>query len=377
LLRIGSGTVSLGGANGAHGLEVTTPASTVNRPEVMGGATGMPGRTGWRAAGSDANISAVMQPKGTGALLAQFPDNAATGGNARGANAVDFQTARSAATQVASGVGSTIAGGSSSTASGGGSTVGGGFNNSVSGTNATVSGGHTNGASGLESTVSGGRQNAASASRSTVSGGFTNAASGTSSIVAGGSTNTASGVQSGVLGGVSNVASGINSWVPGGAFATTRGIISRGAWAATRIAATGDAQCGEHPLLRQTTDAIATRLTSDNAAPSAVNQVGLPDFSSYSGVLTVTAKAAGSTAAAVWRLNVSAVRGSGAATVVVYEGAGTAIVPTASNGLGSAWRLDVAADTTNGGIGVTATGAAATTINWSARYANVEAVSAS
>jgi hypothetical protein len=72
LLRIGSGTVSLGGASGAHGLEVTTPASTVNRPEVMGGATGTPGRTGWRAAGSDANISAVMQPKGSGALLARL-----------------------------------------------------------------------------------------------------------------------------------------------------------------------------------------------------------------------------------------------------------------------------------------------------------------
>lgn len=317
LLRIGSGTVSLGGASGAHGLEVTTPASTVNRPEVMGGATGTPGRTGWRAAGSDANISAVMQPKGSGALLAQFPDNAATGGNARGANASDWQTVRATAAQVASGAG------------------------------ATLGGGRNNTASGAHSVVNGGDGNTASASHATAGGGAT------------------------------NLASGPRSWVPGGAFATTRGISGRGAWAGGQIAAQGDAQCGEHHIFRQSTSATAQNLTADGAGPTATTIIVLPNFSTYAGILTITAKAAGSTAAAVWRINVAAVRGSGVGSVVVYEGAGTSIAPTASNGAGSAWLATVFAETTNGGVGVIVAGAAATTINWSARYSNVEAVTAS
>ena len=337
LARLAGGTMSLGAASGAHGLEVTTPASAVNRPEVLGGVTGTPARTGWRAKGSDANISAVMQPKGTGAVLGQFPDNAASGGNARGSNAVDWQTTRGSATQVASGGSAVIAGGNGNTASA------------------------------SNSSVLGGQSNVASATNSTVGGGRANTASGVSSVVSGGGNGSGGG----------NIASGIASWVPGGYAATTRGVIGRGAWSSGLIAATGDNQSGEHQLGIQTTNATATRMTSDGAAAGTTNQIILPNFGSYAGTLTVVAKATGSTAAATWRVNVSAVRGNGAGTILLYEGAGTAILPTASSGTGSAWRLDVAADTTNGAIAVNVTGAAATTINHSARFANVEAVTAS
>jgi hypothetical protein len=347
VLRLGIGTATIGGASGAHGLEVTTPTSAVNRAEVLGGVTGTPGRVGWRATGSDANISAVMQPKGAGAIIAQFPDSAATGGNARGANAVDWQTTRSTANQVASGVNATISGG---------------INNLASGRNATVAGGTTNLASGQNSMIGGGAGNNASA---------------TSAFVGGGTSNNATATNSSVAGGNSNRADGSFSWCPGGQHATTRAVLGRGAWAATRILALGDAQCGEHPLLRQTTDAAAARLTADGSAASASNTVNMPNFSAYAGILIVVAKATGSTAAASWRVNVSAVRGNGVATVALYEGAGSALAPTASSGTGSAWRLDIAADTTNGGIALTVTGAAATTINWSARFADVEAVTAS
>jgi len=169
------GSVTLGAAIGAHGLEVTAPGSTVNRLAISGAATGgtpslaalgsdtnvglllqtkgsgaytlqtgggtqmqvlntanavnavqMVGsassasaRVGWQAAGSDANISAVAgQPKGSGAFLAQFPDNTAAGGNARGQNAVDLQTLRSAAAQVAGGDFSAILGGRDNALSG-------------------------------------------------------------------------------------------------------------------------------------------------------------------------------------------------------------------------------------------------------------------
>ncbi|WPB84717.1 glycosyl hydrolase family 28-related protein [Sediminicoccus rosea] len=362
LARMASGTASLGAVSGAHGLEVTTPASTVNRPEILGGVTGTPARTGWRAKGSDANISAIMQPKGTGAVLAQFPDNAVAGGNARGASATDWQTTRTAAGQVASGTQSTIGGGANNTASGLNSVVSGGTTNVASSTNTAIGGGSSNTASGNSAYVGGGNSNIASGGFGCTGGGFTNTASGASATVAGGSTNTAGGSR---------------SWIPGGGQATTRGIAGRGAWAGSQIASQGDAQAGEHVLCRQTTDATATRLTSDNAAQGATNQIILPNFSSYAGTLTVVAKATGSTAAATWRLNVSAVRGNGAATTTLYEGAGSAIAPTASSGTGSAWRLDVGADTANGGIAVTVTGAAATTINHSARFANVEATTAS
>jgi len=303
MLRAASGSVSLGAAPGAHGLQVTTPASTVNRPEILGGVTGSPGSTGWRAQGSDANIATVIgQPKGTGALLAQFPDSLATGGNPRGANAADLQMTRSAAAQVASGI---------------------------------------------------------------------------NAVIGGGSGNTASGVRSSVGGGFANTASGAGSWVPGGQNATTRGIHGRGAWAGNFIAAVGDAQCGEHVLLRQTTSASALNLSCDGAAPSGANTVILPPFAAYAGVFTLVSKAMSTNDAATWRVNVSAARGSTAASAVVYEGAGTNLLPTASNGTGSAWRLAISADTTNGGINFVVTGAASTTIIHSGRFSNVEAVTAS
>lgn len=57
------------------------------------------------------NSDLVLTPKGTGAfILGPKPDGTATGGNARGARAVDLQTNRSAATQIASGNDSFVAG---------------------------------------------------------------------------------------------------------------------------------------------------------------------------------------------------------------------------------------------------------------------------
>ena len=69
------------------------------------------------ASGTDTNINAVLSPKGTGALIAHEPDGTTTGGNARGIQAVDLQTLRNAATQVASGARSIILGGFYNTAS--------------------------------------------------------------------------------------------------------------------------------------------------------------------------------------------------------------------------------------------------------------------
>jgi len=88
--------------------------------------------------------SLFVQPAGTGALQAQQTTSSATGGNARGANAVDWQTNRSAATQVASGSQSVLVGGQYNTSSGSLSFIGGGNANSATGFYNFIGGGYTN-----------------------------------------------------------------------------------------------------------------------------------------------------------------------------------------------------------------------------------------
>jgi len=153
------------------------------------------------------------------------------GGNPRGLHAVDLQSERVQATQVASGNYSVIGGGQNHTASGelatvgGGwrntasgayATVGGGASNTASGAYATVGGGEANTASGAYATVGGGQNNTASGELATVGGGWRNTASGYGATVGGGSQNTASGYGATVGGGLQNTASGAYSVVPGG-----------------------------------------------------------------------------------------------------------------------------------------------------------------
>ena len=70
---------------------------------------------------SETNSSIVLTPKGTGAfIVGPKPDGTTTGGNARGAGAIDIQTSRSIATHVASAA-NAVAIGSENIASGGNS----------------------------------------------------------------------------------------------------------------------------------------------------------------------------------------------------------------------------------------------------------------
>jgi hypothetical protein len=163
------------------------------------------------------------------------------GGNQRGLHAVDLQSARSAATQVASGDYSVIGGGQNNTAIGSWATVGGGYlntasndsatvggggGNTASGGGATVGGGVYNTASGLLATVGGGAENTASGDFVTVGGGYQNTAIPGYATVGGGRQNTASGFAATVGGGVENTASGGGATVGGGAFNTASGYIA-------------------------------------------------------------------------------------------------------------------------------------------------------
>jgi len=83
--------------------------------------------------GGTTNVDLVLKPKGSGALISHVADSAATGGNKRGANAVDFQRNRFAAADVASGSESFVGSGIGNRATGSYSAVPGGSSNNVSG----------------------------------------------------------------------------------------------------------------------------------------------------------------------------------------------------------------------------------------------------
>jgi hypothetical protein len=127
--------------------------------------------------GLESNGALFVQPAGTGALQAQATTSTSAGGNARGANAVDWQTARNSAGQVASGTYSVIGGGQNNTASGFLSFAG-GQNSTASNSYAFVGNGTSNTASGYISSIVTGYTNTAAGFFNFIGNGYAN--SGTS-----------------------------------------------------------------------------------------------------------------------------------------------------------------------------------------------------
>ena len=183
----------------------------------------------WQAAGGGGGGGGTVQNVN---LSIEPTDEGTVAGNARGANAVDLQTFRTLATQVASGVQSVIGGGLRNSSVLDYNTVGGGNNNTASGLygigGATVSGGESNTASGAWSTVSGGVSNTASAYYSVVGGGKSNNATQFWCTISGGYGNTASGIggSSTVVGGWQCTASGSYGDICGGFNSTSSGYSS-------------------------------------------------------------------------------------------------------------------------------------------------------
>lgn len=269
------------------------------------------------ANGSTTNVDTAFVPKGTGAVLAAVPDSASTGGNKRGANAVDWQQVRATAAQVASGSESVVSGGRNNTASGSQSAVIGGAGNAASGANSTVSGGDANTASQSWAAVGGGIQNTSSNYYSTVGGGYL------------------------------NTASGEGSWVPGGYRATTRGLSGVHAWAFGARSAQGDAQHIGGMYRRTTTATSATDLTADGAAAGSTMIMVLPNNSGAGFTARCVAYRSGGGVGS-WRIEGTAERGANAASTALV---GTTTITTfgVSASLGSP-TVDVVADTTLGGL---------------------------
>jgi len=179
---------------GVKQIEIASVPSAVNYIQLKGAITGASPVIS--AQGTDPNIPLVLQPKGTGALQAQLTDSTATGGNARGANAVDWQTVRAAATQVASGAYSVLCGGGSygspagNTAAGTAGFVGGGWANTTGTQASVVVGGNNNTATALNASILGGGSNTASlGAYPAIVGGQSNTAAGYYNFIGGGFTN--------------------------------------------------------------------------------------------------------------------------------------------------------------------------------------------
>ncbi|MBX9750917.1 MAG: hypothetical protein K5Q68_15115 [Roseococcus sp.] len=316
-------------AGGSHVIQRPTFASNVVDVFFAAGVTGSrvidPNPTSASLAFGDAAAGGTTILRVGGGQVAQVPDSTATAGNPRGAGAVDWQTTRSLASQVAGGINATLSGGT---------------NNTVSGQQASCGGGAGNVLSGLSTACPGG---------------------------------------------TNNVLDATNTWSPGGDRGSVHGQTGSGSWAAGNFTLNGDAQSREFVIRAQTTDATETRLTATNSAPSGTNSVGVTDNGTMRlKLLVVAEQTAGSAGTAgdcaTWELDVTIKRRVGVATTaivsiraitsagtVAYPAAGTNIAPDMSDAAASGWRLKIAADTTLGCLAVSGTGENNKTVRWFAR----------
>ena len=264
----------------------------------------------------------------------------------------------------------------------------GGGNNQATGSYSFIGGGgdagtaaNRNVASGDYSVVVGGRSGTASGFGSFVGGGgffgiqntYPNTASGTASVVVGGLRNTAIGEGSFVGSGDNNTANANYSSIAGGNLGTARSIRGNAVFPACQypISATlGVSQAALVILARQTTDATATALTSDNTAAGTINQVILPNNSAYYFKGSVIANVTGAANGAAWSIEGAIMRGANAASTVLIDTPSVNRVATSAGA--TAWVVAVTADTTNGGIRVTVTGVASTTIRWVCKLETTE-----
>jgi hypothetical protein len=266
------------------------------------------------ATGGTTNVSVSIKPKGTGAFCLSAPDGTATGGNVRAANAVDLQTSRATAAQVASGVQSVVCGGASNTASG------------------------------EQSGVTHGQQNAASGQLSDAAGSSCTASALLAS--ARGSVCTAS-AQSAIARGERSLANRLGMY----------------AFASGQFAAVGDAQYVRFVARRKTTDNTATTLLLDGSTTRLTITSGKILFAD---ILVSGIKSDGS-AAACYKRKV-AIKNVGGTTTIVgsVETIGTDIEDNAGT------DIAITADNTNDALQINVTGITAETWRWVAFVEGLE-----
>jgi len=260
----------------------------------------------------------------------------------------------------------------------------GGGNNQATGAYSFIGGGgdagtaaNRNTASGDWSFVGGGGKHLASGTGATIAGGgwtgsalSGNTAGGTSSFVGAGYSNNASAFASAILGGNNNAANGGSSQVLG-LYGNARSINGNSVFSNNPISSSqGFSQFAFLILGRQTTDATATVLASDQSAASGSNQVILPNNSAYYFKVRVIAGVTGAGDTKAWTLEGAIKRGAGVGTAAIVGTVTTTVIATDAGA--ATWAVTATADTANGGLKITVTGQAATTIRWVAKAETVE-----
>ena len=317
--------------SGAGGLTYFTEAQNTTAPNATVPVDSLTAVTGT----TDGDFAIL--PKGAGAILAQIPDGTITGGNKRGANAVDLQTTRTLATQVASGNYSAIIGGLNNTASG--------FGSFAQGTSTTASGGYSHAE---------GQLGIASATGAHVEG-YATQASASYSHAEGQSTQATS--QAAHAEGLLSVASGTASSV-GGVSGSDFGVNTRKVFSANNTVL-GDSQSSKLILNKRTTDASSTVLSVQDAAVSATTQLILQNNNSIRFKGTIIARQSGSTNTSAWDIDGFIQRGTTAATTTLLISNINVVQNTPAWGTPS-----LSANTTLGCLTVTVTGAITTNIQW-------------
>jgi len=308
------------------------------------------------ATNAAADVDAVIARKGSGGFALQVANGLVSGGDKRGTNAVDLSLSRSVSSQVASGVGSFLAG--VGTASGSSSVcIGGGFATS----SGAIAIGQNSATTNSNATAVGGASNIASGNSGGVFAGTNGVASGQQSGILSGATNTASATGSTAVGGDTNVSDGLNSMVTG-MNGAARTIVNARVQGGKQFAASGDSQFMRAILSASTSNATQTTVSTDRNTAAATNQLTLPNNSAYvfKGYMVVRQNTTGDTKA--WLIEGLIKRGASAASTAMVAAA--TVTQVAADAGAAAWALAVDADTTLGCLRVRVTGEAAKTLRW-------------
>ena len=199
---------------------------------------------------------------------------------------------------------------------------------------------------------------------------------------------TASGLYSVSLGGSNgSTASGTNSFAWGTfASASTTYAVAFGAFAnATHVSAVSignaatsnsrgkltfangaaDHQTGFNLLRQITADATAEQMTTNNSTATTDNGINVQNNAAFAFSGTIVGKQAATANCAAWKVE----------GLIVNNGGTTTLVNSAVTVLNNApaWGMALTADNTNNCLAVTVTGAASTTINWTASITTSEA----
>ena len=337
-------------------------------------------------------------PKGSGAILAQIPDGTATGGDKRGANAIDLQTGRTVSTNVASGQYSVVLGYNNKATNTGSIAIGlssyaTGLNAIALGKNAFSTGiascaiGGDSGtitASGDGSVAIGGAGTTASSSGAVAMGsgsasaansfamGFSSA-SGTNSVAMGGQAGGANGSSATGNGsfamGLGCVSDARNS-ASFGFYTSTKGVAQRlslGTFSDVAPYLKGSAQLSLSSSVATTTTNTAVELKGYEG--TAINLV-LQDNEAIRVKGSIIGKQTASTNVASYDFDCVIVRGVGVATTILPLSNVNLVLDTITLGTIPA----LTANTTLGGLSVKSGAKTTTTIKWSCRIDSTEVI---